>query len=438
MMGKLGQLNNIVVRRYVKETDLAQVEALERSCEAGLGASLFADMLGDPLCRVRHLPVHTMLVAEVAKQIVGVVRGGVNDVVCRSKKISDVSEEDASSVTIVPVYARVGYLLGLRVCPLHRKMGIAMKLVEKMEEWCEEQQAEYVYIATEKDNVASVKLFTERLQYVRFRSPVILVHPVFLRDRPLPPDVRLTKLSVDGAASLYRATAMGTTEFFPKDIHSLLGNELCAGTWVATFADDNKQLHAGLGTVSHEGGRTGGNKAKMEATGGWAKGASWAVLSTWRSNEVFKFEMRGASWPIRTLATASRWLEWLLPWFPIPSIPNLFTSSFGFQFMFGLHSEGPRGLELLNSLCWHAHNVARKHGCQVLATELAASDPATVCIPHWKRLSSCDDLWCIKRLGTVSSTILSEFTEPDFDNYTVFDWCTSPQQSKLFVDPREV
>ncbi len=313
-----------------------------------------------------------------------------------------------------------------------------MKLVEKMEEWCEEQQAEYVYIATEKDNVASVKLFTERLQYVRFRSPVILVHPVFLRDRPLPPDVRLTKLSVDGAASLYRATAMGTTEFFPKDIHSLLGNELCAGTWVATFADDNKQLHAGLGTVSHEGGRTGGNKAKMEATGGWAKGASWAVLSTWRSNEVFKFEMRGASWPIRTLATASRWLEWLLPWFPIPSIPNLFTSSFGFQFMFGLHSEGPRGLELLNSLCWHAHNVARKHGCQVLATELAASDPATVCIPHWKRLSSCDDLWCIKRLGTVSSTILSEFTEPDFDNYTVFDWCTSPQQSKLFVDPREV
>jgi len=119
-MGKLGQLNNIVVRRYVKETDLAQVEALERSCEAGLGASLFADMLGDPLCRVRHLPVHTMLVAEVAKQIVGVVRGGVNDVVCRSKKISDVSEEDASSVTIVPVYARVGYLLGLRVCPLHR------------------------------------------------------------------------------------------------------------------------------------------------------------------------------------------------------------------------------------------------------------------------------------------------------------------------------
>ncbi|CAK9871538.1 unnamed protein product [Sphagnum jensenii] len=438
MMGKLGQLNNIVVRRYVKETDLAQVEALERSCEVGLGASLFADMLGDPLCRVRHLPVHTMLVAEVAKQIVGVVRGGVNDVVCRSKKITGVSEEDASSLTIVPVYARVGYLLGLRVCPLHRKMGIAVKLVEKMEEWCEEQQAEYVYIATEKDNVASVKLFTERLQYVRFRSPVILVHPVFLRDRPLPPDVRLTKLSVDGAASLYRATSMGTAEFFPKDIHSLLGNELCAGTWVATFADDNKQLHAGLGTVSHEGGRTGGNKAKMEATGGWAKGASWAVLSIWRSNEVFKFEMRGASWPIRTLATASRWLEWLLPWFPIPSIPNLFTSSFGFQFMFGLHSEGPRGLELLNSLCWHAHNVARKHGCQALATELAASDPATVCIPHWKRLSSCDDLWCMKRLGTVSGTILSELTEPDFDNYTVFDWCTSPQQSKLFVDPREV
>jgi hypothetical protein len=69
-----------------------------------------------------------MLVAEVAKQIVGVVRGGVNDVVCRSKKITGISEEDASSLTIVPVYARVGYLLGLRVCPLHRYLLILSPL----------------------------------------------------------------------------------------------------------------------------------------------------------------------------------------------------------------------------------------------------------------------------------------------------------------------
>jgi hypothetical protein len=147
----------ILVRPYAKETDLWQVEALERRCAAGLaggGASssaLFVDLLGDPVCRVRHLPVYTMLVAEISgddhrrssscKQIVGVLRAGVKDVVCGTKKIVTVAAAAASvdqqqqqqqqkqlenaataaAATVeVPVYARVGYLLGLRVCPSHR------------------------------------------------------------------------------------------------------------------------------------------------------------------------------------------------------------------------------------------------------------------------------------------------------------------------------
>jgi hypothetical protein len=342
-------------------------------------------------------------------------------------------------------------------CFLNRKMGIAKKLVKNMEEWCKDQQAEYVYMATEKDNEASVKLFTESLNYMRFRTPVILVHPVFLRDRPLPPDVRLTKLSVEGATALYRAT-MGSTEFFPKDIHSVLGNELCAGTWVATFADEKQQLMSSSCATAPAGLM---QNSTMIST---SSAISWAMVSIWRTNEVFKFEQKGASWGIRTLASASRWLEWLLyPWLLIPSIPNFFNSSFGFQFIFGLHSQGARGHELLNALCWHAHNTARKHGCQAVATEVAASDPARSCIPHWERLSSCEDLWCIKRIGTTTTSpppplILHSNSvaaaaaadhhhhhhrhqEPeDFDNTQW--WCKSPSphelQSKLFVDPREV
>jgi hypothetical protein len=144
----------ILVRPYAKETDLWQVEALERRCAAGLAgggassSSLFVDLLGDPVCRVRHLPVYTMLVAEISgddhrrscKQIVGVVRAGVKDVVCGTKKIVTVAAAAASvdqqqqqqqkkqlenaataAATVeVPVYSRVGYLLGLRVCPSHR------------------------------------------------------------------------------------------------------------------------------------------------------------------------------------------------------------------------------------------------------------------------------------------------------------------------------
>ncbi|CAM6045427.1 unnamed protein product [Sphagnum compactum] len=489
-----GQVSSIIlVRPYAKETDLWQVESLERSCAAGLAggggssssspsssSTLFVDLLGDPVCRVRHLPVYTMLVAEISgddhrrssscQQIVGVLRAGVKDVVCGTKKIvtaaaaaASVDQQQqqkqlenaptAAATVEVPVYARVGYLLGLRVCPSYRKMGIAKKLVKNMEEWCKDQQAEYVYMATEKDNEASVKLFTESLNYMRFRTPVILVHPVFLRDRPLPPDVRLTKLSVEGATALYRAT-MGSTEFFPKDIHSVLGNELCAGTWVATFAGENQQLMSSSCATAPAGLMQ--NSTMMSTS----SAISWAMVSIWRTNEVFKFEQKGASWGIRTLASASRWLEWLLyPWLLIPSIPNLFNSSFGFQFMFGLHSQGARGHELLNALCWHAHNTARKHGCQAFATEVAASDPARSCIPHWERLSSCEDLWCIKRIGTTTTTTTPpppilhsnsvvaaadhhhHHQEPeDFDNTQW--WCKSPSphelQSKLFVDPREV
>lgn len=57
-------------------------------------------------------------------------------------------------------------------------MGIALKLAQAMEEWCQEQGAKYVYMATTKDNEASLKLFTERLNYSHFRTPAIFVQPV--------------------------------------------------------------------------------------------------------------------------------------------------------------------------------------------------------------------------------------------------------------------
>ncbi|KAJ0509607.1 hypothetical protein HanIR_Chr11g0530861 [Helianthus annuus] len=44
-------------------------------------------------------------------------------------------------------------------------------------------QVEYAYMATEKDNNASVNLFVNKLHYVKFRRPAILVHPV--RSQPL-------------------------------------------------------------------------------------------------------------------------------------------------------------------------------------------------------------------------------------------------------------
>lgn len=58
------------VRRYREASDVEQVEELERRCEAGPAgsSSLFCDFLGDPLCRVRHLPFYSMLVSQSVSQ----------------------------------------------------------------------------------------------------------------------------------------------------------------------------------------------------------------------------------------------------------------------------------------------------------------------------------------------------------------------------------
>lgn len=290
-----------------------------------------------------------------------------------------------------------------------------------MEEWCRSQKAEYVYMATEKDNEASLKLFTERLNYTHFRKPAIFVQPVHVHDRRISPRVRLTKITPDHATALYRAT-MGTAEFFPKDIDAVLRNPLCEGTWIASFQDD----HSLDGSLAHFAGCDMGGRGGKLVDAAWAKGSSYAMLSVWRSNELFQCEYKNASWLKRTVAALSRLVDFILPGLHVPSVPNFF-NPFGVQFMFGLHADGTHGTELLHSLCWHAHNLARKNDCKAIMSEVAPTDPAYSTIPHWKSLSSTDDMWCIKSLRPKS-----------LDNFSDFDWCQAPAKPILFVDPREV
>ena len=55
----------VVVREYDGARDRRGVEAVERACEVGSGGGgkmcLFTDLLGDPLCRIRHSPAFLML-----------------------------------------------------------------------------------------------------------------------------------------------------------------------------------------------------------------------------------------------------------------------------------------------------------------------------------------------------------------------------------------
>lgn len=285
-------------------------------------------------------------------------------------------------------------------------MGIGLKLVRRMEEWFGENGAEYSYMATENDNQASVKLFTQKCGYSKFRTPSVLVQPVFAHRVRIDKRVTIIKLSSADAEVLYRR-CFSTTEFFPRDIDSVLNNKLSLGTFLA------------VPTGSH-------------STESWPGAAeflvnppeSWAVLSVWNCKDVFSFEVRGASRIRKALAKMTRAVDRAFPWLHLPSVPEVFRP-FGFHFLYGLGGEGPNAAKYTMALCGLAHNLAKERGCGVVATEVASREPLRLGIPHWKSLSCAEDLWCIKRLGE------------DYSDGSVGDWTKSLPGPSMFVDPRE-
>lgn len=285
-------------------------------------------------------------------------------------------------------------------------MGIGMKLVRGIEKWFGENGAEYSYMATENDNQPSVQLFTQKCGYSKFRTPSILVRPVFAhRVRPSN-RVTIIQLTPADAESLYRRR-FSSTEFFPRDIDAVLNNKLNLGTFLAV------------------------PKGSFDA-GSWpgadgflaTRPESWAVLSVWNSKDVYTLEVRGASRVRKALVKSTRVVDRAFPWLKLPSVPDVF-GPFGFHFLYGLGGEGPDSARMIRALCGMAHNLAKERGCGVVATEVGSRDPLRLGIPHWERLSCAEDLWCIKRLGE------------DYRDGSVGDWTKSPPGLSIFVDPRE-
>ncbi|GMH06363.1 hypothetical protein Nepgr_008203 [Nepenthes gracilis] len=414
----------LVVREFDPEKDSEGVEEVERRCEVGPSGklTLFTDLLGDPICRIRHSPAFLMLVADMVgghdkddleeegaekREIVGMIRGCIKTVTCGKKHPRNAKNGHDHPSEPLPVCTKLGYILGLRVSPSHRRMGIGLKMVLRMEKWFRENGAEYAYLATENDNHASVKLFTDKCGYSKFRTPSILVQPVFAHRIRVSARVSVVRLSTSDAESLYRRR-FSTTEFFPRDIDHVLCNKLNLGTFLAVPR----------GSFTPESSWPGADEFLSNPP------ESWAVLSVWNCKDVWRLEVRGASRLSRGLAKTTRIMDRAFPWLKIPSFPALFRP-FGFHFLYGLGGEGPRAVKMMRALCRHAHNLAREHRCGVVATEVSGVEPLRLGIPHWKKLSCAEDLWCMKRLGE------------DYSDGSVGDWTKSPPELSIFVDPRE-
>lgn len=291
-------------------------------------------------------------------------------------------------------------------CLYHRRKGIGLKLVNEIEQWFLKNGAEYSYIATENDNKPSLNLFTQKCNYTKFRTPSILVQPVFAHRVKLPSRVTIIKLTPSDSERLYRHR-FSTTEFFPRDIDRILNNKLNLGTYIA--------VPKGFCLAESW---PGSDEFLSDSP------ESWAIMSIWNCKEVFTLEIKGASRARRLAAKATRVVDRALPWFEVPSVPDVFRP-FGLHFMYGLGGEGPRAGSLMKALCDHAHNLAKLNGCGVVVTEVASGDPLRLAIPYWKRLSCTEDVWCIKRLVG------------HYSDGPVGDWTKSPPGLSIFVDPRE-
>ncbi|KAL0725906.1 hypothetical protein Bca4012_040505 [Brassica carinata] len=381
----------VVVREYDEETDKRDVEEMEGECdETGAHGKpvMVSDLLGDPVRRVRHFPCHTMLVAEYGegRKMVGVVRGCVKTV----------TRGDST-------YVKLAYVLGLRVSPFHRNIGIGTKLVQTLEEWFKQQGATYAYMATDCTNESSINLFTNKCSYVKFRTPTMLVQPVHAHSKPIGSDIKIHRLTTKTAESIY-TRLFKDSEFFPRDIDAILNSRNSLGTFIAFL----KEKHG------HESNRLDRDFPK-----------DFAILSVWSTKDVFRLQMKGVSRLTHACCSGSRFLDSCMPWMKLPSFPNVF-DKFWVYFMYGMHMEGRDGPRLMKSLCSFVHNMGRHDGgCGAVATEISPSDPVASAVPHWKRLSWAQDLWCLKKLSD----------EPEMS-----DWSSSRTSSSsvIFVDPRDI
>ncbi|KAG2673061.1 hypothetical protein I3760_13G071700 [Carya illinoinensis] len=375
------------IRSYEEQSDRAQVEDLERRCGVGPADErlfLLTDTMGDPISRIRNSPTYKMLVAMLDKELVGVIQGSIKVVTVERPPPKDL--------------ARVGYILGLRVAPLHRQKGIGSSLVRRLEEWFVANDVDYAYMATDKDNVASVELFVNKFGYIKFRTPAILVNPVHNQPFRISSNVAIEKLKIEEAEFLYRRF-MASVEFFPHDIDHVLKNKLTMGTWVA-----------------YPRGECFGSNGQVPS--------SWAMLSVWNSGELFKLRLGKAPLSCLIYTKSSSLMDKFFPCFKLPFLPDFF-HPFGFYFMYGVHREGPMSGKLVRTLCKFVHNMATKcKDCKVIVTEVAGNDTLRHHIPHWKLLSCLEDLWCMKAMKFEEKNSLHELTK-------------SPP-ARLFVDPREV
>ncbi|CAJ1963186.1 unnamed protein product [Sphenostylis stenocarpa] len=387
--------SNVLIREYNEDKDVKMVRKLERNCEIGTEklVSTFTNMMGDPLSRIRLFPLHVMLVAELleSRELVGVVRGVIKNVGTLSGSL-----------------LKMGYILGLRVTPTYRRKGVALRLVTAVEEWMVRNGAEYAFLATEKDNDASKNLFTLKGNYVNLGSLVIFVQPTSALTKHISRDIKIEKVDIDLAISLYRRI-LRTKDLYPLDMDVILKEKLSVGTWVSYY--------------KKEGWLNLRSKVNNEELLSNETSSSWVIFSIWNTCEAYKLQVTKSQLLRFLLTTLNHAREKVFPCLKM-SVSDSLCRSFGFLFLYGIHGQGENLGELLESMWKFTSRVGEgMRDCRVVITELGFGDPLADHVHQTDSISCIDDLWYIKRLSSHVDEKVDEMLMRQVGN--------------VFVDPRD-
>lgn len=295
-------------------------------------------------------------------------------------------------------------------------MGIGFHLVKSVEEWLMRNGAHYTFLATEKNNVASTNLFTSRCNYMNFSSLFIFVQPVSLSLKVLSQDIKIEKLQIDQAISLYN-NKLRSKDLFPTDIHSILKEKLSLGTWVSYFKEE--------AWFDFENNKENNNEGTIIAK---TSPSSWVMFSIWNSCEAYKIHKSKSHHPFFKFlhATLSHAKMKIFPCIGVRMpIGSSLGNPFGFLFLYGLYGEGEKLGELMKSVLSFASRLAEnvKH-CKMIIAELGVSDPLIQHVPRESSISCIQDLWYLKKVNCVADDNKEERMMME-------------QFGNVFVDPRE-
>lgn len=256
---------------------------------------------------------------------------------------------------------------------IHRRTGIGLKLVQSMEEWLTINGANYTFLATEENNVASTNLFTLKCNYIKFSSLKIFVQPVNPPFNDLSDDIKIEKLPINLAISYYKTHLVGK-DIYPTDINLILEEKLSLGTWLCYFKEENVDITTGITSQS-----------------------SWAIFSIWNTCQAYNLQVQGSSSHAALISHAKD-----NPKMPVCDDSN--EKPLGFLFLYGLYGEGERLEELVQSLWSFALKMAENvKDCKAIITELGFSDPLRELVPRDSSLSCIEDIWYVKRVKNYSS-----------------------------------